>query len=86
MLSIFFSSCILSSKNETNAGAERGASTCSVHSSGGHAHRDHVEDWWQANRGGHGSKVQLYFHIGVQFLYMCDSWSHFKERMPFECA
>jgi hypothetical protein len=56
-----FSSCVISSKDERAASEERGASTCSVHSSGGHTDRVHVHDWWQRNRVGHGSVVQLYY-------------------------
>lgn len=56
-----FSSSLLSSENETDAGAERGAGAPAVHSPGGHTHRDHVEDRGQANRRGHGSKVHVLF-------------------------
>jgi hypothetical protein len=29
-------------------------------------------------------RCSFIMHIGLQFLYRCESWSHFKERILFE--
>jgi hypothetical protein len=67
-----FSSCLLSSKIETNASTERGTGTSTVYSPWWHSHWDHVEDWRQTNRRGHGSEVQLL--IRLRFLYCLYKW------------
>jgi hypothetical protein len=79
-----FSSCILSTENETDAGAEREQAhiQCTA------LDDTPIEILWKINGKQIGEdtdpRCNSIMYIGLQLLYRFESWSYFKGRILFE--